>query len=161
MFGEGTILVVMTTDHIDNKRLKFTIVEKMTTLRITSVEFVIEIRSEIIKKITCILEQRLTEYLTQTKIKLMEHSSLAPNVRQSLLEVNAIIRKLKQAACYPESLEEDGDGEKTVDKEIDEILQRFVTKIHKFIKNDVFSHMRFIDHKPHLKINTYLSKSAF
>lgn len=161
MFGKGTILVVMTTDHIDDKRLKFTIVEKMTTLRITGVEFVIEIRSEILKKITCILEQRLTEYLTQTKIKLLEHSSFTPNVRQSLLEVKVILRKLKQAACYPKPLAEDGDGEETVDKEIDEILQRFVTKVHKFIKNDVFLHMRFINHKPLLKINTYLSKSAF
>lgn len=128
MFGKGTILVVTTTDYIDDMILKFTIVEKMKTLQITSVEFVDEIRSEIIKKITCILEPRLTEYLTQIKIKLLEHSSLTSNVRQSLLEVNAILRKLKRAACYLEPLAEDEDGEKTVDREIDEILQRFVTK---------------------------------
>lgn len=116
----------MTTRDFDANELKMTIHAKLAPLGIKRVGFVIETCSEIIRKITCILERRLSNFLKQTKTKLLKYSSTMPNVRQSLLEVNAILRKLKQAAHYPKPLEDDKTGEQNDDKEIDEILQRFV-----------------------------------
>lgn len=117
----------MTTRDLDANELKMTIQDsKLAMLGIKRVSFAIETRSEIIRKITCILERRLSTFLKNTKTKLLKYCSTMPNVRQSLLEVNAILRKLKQAACYPKPLEDDKTGEKSDEQEIDEILQRFV-----------------------------------
>lgn len=116
----------MTTRDFDSNELKMTIRAKLVTLGIKRFRFIIETRSEIIRKITCILERRLSTFLKNTKTKLLNYSSILRNVRQSLLEVNAILRKLKQAARYPKPLEDDETGEESDEQEIDEILQRFV-----------------------------------
>lgn len=83
-------------------------------------------RSIIVQNITCILEQMLSSYLVGTKKTLLDHSH-THCVDSSLLEVNAILKRLKQAKCYPEPLAEIVEPEKN---EIDNILQRFVTLMH-------------------------------
>lgn len=57
---------------------------------------------------------------------LLDHSH-THCVDSSLLEVNAILKRLKQAKCYPEPLAETVEPDKN---EIDNILQRFVTLMH-------------------------------
>lgn len=49
------------------------------------------------------------------------------NVRSSLCEVNAIlmIRRLKQAACYPEPYTNEEEEEDPKEKKVDKILHRF------------------------------------
>lgn len=113
----------MTTESIDDERLKSRIIEIFSQLQIPQVEFVLENRSEIIKKLTYTLEQRIFLYLEQTKIKLREYS-LSHNVGSSLMEVNATLRRLKQAACYPKPFRETEEEENEY-TEVDELLERF------------------------------------
>lgn len=113
----------MTTESIDDERLISRIIEIFSQLQISQVEFVLENRSEIIKKLTYTLEQRIFLYLEQTKIKLSEYS-LSHNVGSSLIEVKATLRRLKQAACYPEPFTEDEEEEHEY-IEVDELLKGF------------------------------------
>lgn len=118
--GHGHVLVVLEMECSNDK--KYTIEKIMMTLGITEVEVVIKTRSEIVQKMTCILEQFLSSYLVGTKEILLDHSH-THKVDSSLLEVNAILKRLKQAKCYPEPLVEFVEPE---NNEIDNILQRFV-----------------------------------
>lgn len=118
--GHGHVLVVMEMECSKDKK---NIIEKIMTLGISRVEVVIKRRSEIVQRITCTLEQILSSYLVGTKEILLDHSH-THKVDSSLLEVNAILKRLKQAECYPEPLV--GFVE-TANNEIDNILQRFVT----------------------------------
>lgn len=78
-----------------------------------------------ITEMTCILEQRLSDCLNQVKIKLPKCSSGRQSIRSSLREVNAILRRLKQAACYPEILRDDEKEEESEEQKIKEELERF------------------------------------
>lgn len=98
--GHGHVLVVMEMECSKDKK---NIIEKIMTLGISRVEVVIKRRSEIVQRITCTLEQILSSYLVGTKEILLDHSH-THKVDSSLLEVNAILKRLKQAECYPEPL---------------------------------------------------------
>lgn len=119
--GHGHVLVVLEMECSNDK--KYTIEKIMMTLGITDVEVVIKTRSEIVQKMTCILEHILSSYLVGTKEILLDHSH-THKVDSSLLEVNAILKRLKQAECYPEPLAEFVEP---ANNEIDNILQRYVT----------------------------------
>lgn len=58
--GQGHVLVVMEMKYSYEKKL---IIETMRILGIDKVEFIIKTRSEIVGKITCILEHILSYYL--------------------------------------------------------------------------------------------------
>lgn len=118
--GQGHVLVVMEMECSNDKKI---IMKKMRTLGITKVEVIIKTRSEIVVKITCVLEHTLSSYLVGTKQILLDHSH-SHKVDSNLLEVNAILKRLKQAECYPEPLAGFVEPE---NNEIDDILQRFVT----------------------------------
>lgn len=118
--GHGHVLVVMETKYSCDREI---IIEGIRTVGITKVEVLMKTRSIIVQNITSILEQMLSSYLEETKKILFDHSH-THYVDSSLLEVNAILKRLKQAKCYPEPLAEIVEPE---NKEIDNILQRFVT----------------------------------
>lgn len=118
--GHGHVLVLLEMEYSNDKKI---IMKKIRTLGITKVEVIIKTRSEVVQKITCILEHTLSSYLGGTKQILLDHSH-THKVESSLLEVNAILKRLKQAECYPEPLAE---FVKPENNEIDNILQRFVT----------------------------------
>lgn len=118
--GQGHVLVVIEMECSNDKKI---IMKKMRTLGITKIEVIIKTRSEIVVKITRVLEHMLSSYLVGTKQILLDHSH-THKVDSSLLEVNAILKRLKQAECYPEPLAEFVEPE---NNEIDNILQRFVT----------------------------------
>lgn len=120
--GHGHVLVVLEKTCSTNKK---SITGKIRILGITKVEVVMKTRSEIVQKLTCSLEHILSSYLVGTKQKLFDHSH-THKVDASLLEVNAILKRLKQAECYPEPLAEFAEPEQN---EIDNILQRFAEKI--------------------------------
>lgn len=103
--------------------MKSTLKENVLELGNLNVENVIENRSEILSKMTRVLEQRLVVYLEETKMKLRDYSR-HHNVRSSLCEVNAILRRLKQAACYPEPYTNEEEEEDPQEKEVDKILHR-------------------------------------
>lgn len=113
------MLVVVEMDFSNDTKV---IIEKIMTLGITNVEIVIKTRSEIVLKITCILERIISSYLLETKKLLLDHSH-SHKVNSSLLEVNAILKRLKQAERDPEPQVEFMEAE---NNEIDNILQRFV-----------------------------------
>lgn len=113
----------MTTESIDDLRLKSRIIEIFSQLQISQVEFVFENRSEIIKKMTFTLEQRIFLYLEQTKMKLSEYP-FSHDVGSSLIDVKATLRRLKQAECYPKPFTED-EEEKNEYIEVDELLKGF------------------------------------
>lgn len=117
--GHGDVLVVMERGCSYDKEI---VIEKIMTLAITNVEVVLKIRSVFVQKITCILEHILSSYLEATKKILLDHSH-THKVNSSLLEVNAILKRLKEAECYPEPLAEFVEPEIN---EIDNILRRFV-----------------------------------
>lgn len=96
--GHGHVLVVLEMEYSNDKKI---IMKKIRTLGITKVEVIIKTRSEVVQKITCILEHTLSSYLGGTKQILLDHS-YTHKVESSLLEVNAILKRLKQAECYPE-----------------------------------------------------------
>ena len=92
----------------------------------THVEFVEKSRYDIISKMTCILEKRITVDLQNIKHKLIQCSS-TQNVGSRLLEVHAILRRLRQAACYPDLITEDDEEEdvgEIENAEVDEIIER-------------------------------------
>lgn len=125
---EGTFLFVMTSEIFDNEQMKSALKENVLELGNLNVEFVFDDRSEILSKMTRVLEQRLIVYLEQTKMKLHDYSR-HHNVRLSLREVKAILRRLKQAACYPEPFKDEEEEEDPQEKEVEEILKSFGDKI--------------------------------
>lgn len=125
---EGTFLFVMTLDIFYNEQMKTTLKENVLELGSLNVEIVTENRSEILSKMTRFFEQRLVVYLEQTKMKLRDYSR-HHNVRSSLCEVNAILRRLKQAACYPEPYTDEEEEKDPQEKEVDKILHSFGDKI--------------------------------
>lgn len=114
----------MTSDIFDNEQMKSALKENVLKLGNLNVEFVFDDRSEILSKMTRVLEQRLIVYLEQTKMKLRDYSR-HHNVRLRLREVKAILRRLKQAACYPEPFKDEEEEEDLQEKEVEEILKRF------------------------------------
>lgn len=125
---EGTFLFVMTSEMFDNEPIKSTLKETVLELGNLNVEIVIENRSDILFRMTRVLEQRLDVYLEQTKMKLRDYSR-HHNVRSSLCEVNAILRRLKQAACYPEPYTDEEEEEHSQENEMDKKLHSFEDKI--------------------------------
>lgn len=113
----------MTLDIFNNEQMKSTLKENVLELGIFNVEIIIENRSEILSKMTRVLEQRLVVYLEQTKIKLRDYSR-HHNVRSSLCKVNAILRRLNQATCYPEPYTDEEEEKDPQEKEVDKILHR-------------------------------------
>lgn len=98
--GHWHVLVVLEKTCSTNKKI---IIGKIRILGITKVEVVMKTRSEIVQKLTCSLEHILSSYLVGTKQKLFNHFH-THIVDASLLEVIAILKRLKQAECYPEPL---------------------------------------------------------
>lgn len=113
----------MALNIFNNEKMKSTLKENVLEPGNLNVENVIENRSEILSKMTRVLEQRLVVYLEETKMKLRDYSR-HHNVRSSLCEVNAILRRLKQAACYPEPYTNEEEEEDPQEKEVDKILHR-------------------------------------
>lgn len=118
----------MTPDKHSDERLKSRLSERVLELESFNTEFVTDKCSEIIKKMTLVLERRLMKYLEEIKTKLLDYSR-THNVGSRLFEVNAILRRLKQAACYPEPLTDEIEDDETERNEIDGILHRFGTQI--------------------------------
>lgn len=128
LFEKGTIMFIMTSDKHSDERLKSKLSERVLELESFGVEFVTDNRSEIINKMTLILERKLMKYLEEIKTKLFDFSR-THNVGSRFFEVNAILRRLKQAACYPEALIDEIEDDETERNEIDGILHRFHDKI--------------------------------
>lgn len=124
----------MTLDIFNNEKMKSTLKENVLELGNLNVEIVTENRSDILFRMTRVLEQRLVVYLEQTKMKLRDYSR-HHNVRSSLGEVNAILRRLKQAAGYSEPYTDDEEEEQSQEKEVDKILQRFKNMLIFFFKS--------------------------
>lgn len=105
-------MFIMASDKHNDERLKSKLSERVLELESFGVEFVTDNRSEIINKMTLILERKLMKYLEEIKTKLFDYSR-THTVGSRFFEVNAILRRLKQAACYPEALtDEIEDDEK-------------------------------------------------
>jgi hypothetical protein len=100
----------MPNDRIIDDTSKMVLFETFHKSRLNVVDVIAKDRSEIISKMTRALEQRLADHLMEISRSLLE-LPLTENVSTSLLEVNALINRLKQAACYPNNLPED-DGKK-------------------------------------------------
>lgn len=120
-------MFIMTSDKHSDERLKSKLSERVLELESFGVEFVTDNRSEIINKMTLILERKLMKYLEEIKTKLFDFSR-THNVGSRFFEVNAILRRLKQAACYPEALIDEIEDDETERNEIDGILHRFGAK---------------------------------
>lgn len=125
MFDTGIILFVTKMDNIYNEPLRTKLIKEVNKYGIAEVEFVIEARSEIISKLTCVLEKRLSKYLKQIQEKLIRYTPPTENAGSSLCEVNAILRRLKQAERYPENLTENDEENESDHLEINRILKRF------------------------------------
>nr|XP_034330193.1 uncharacterized protein LOC117690335 isoform X3 [Crassostrea gigas] len=152
--GHEHVLVVMEMECSKDKK---NIIEKIMTLGISRVEVVIKRRSEIMQRITCTLEQILSSYLVGTKEILLDHSH-THQVDSSLLEVNAILKRLKQAECYPEPLV--GFVE-PANNEIDNILQRFPEKILYSVNDGNTQYIIASDHTTKMSLETLFSGSGF
>lgn len=120
-------------DNFKNEPLKTKLIKEVSTYGVTQVEFVIETRSDVIAKLTCVLEKKLTDYLQLIKKYLRENSSGTKHYGSSLCEVNAVLRRLKQAERYPGDLTENDDEDEIEHLKINSILQRFVVKHNLFI----------------------------
>lgn len=128
MFKTGIILFVTKLDNFNNEPLRTKLIKEMGKHCIEEVEFVIETRSEMISKLTCVLEKRLSKYLKQIQEKLTRYSPPTENTGSSLCEVNAILRRLKQAERYPENLTENDEEYESGHLKINRILKRFAVK---------------------------------
>lgn len=123
MFDTGIILFVTKMDNFYNEPLRTKLIKEVNTYGIAEVEFVIETPSEIISKLTCVLEKRLSKYLKQFQEKLIRYAP--PTENESLCEVNAILRRLKQAERYPEDLTANDEDNELDHLKINRILKRF------------------------------------
>lgn len=125
------------------EQLKSVLSKEMAKHGVLHVEFVDGNRPAIISSLTCILEERISQHLKQIRTELLTYCCPTSTIktqflnywcptsaiRSSLVEVNAILRRLKQASSYPEPFVEN-DEERPDKKEINEILQRFVAIMH-------------------------------
>lgn len=125
MFETGIILFVTKKDNFKNETLRTNLIKEVNKYGIVEVEFVIEARSEVINRLTCVLEKRLSKYLKQIQEKLIRYAPPTENAGSSLCEVNAILRQLKQAERYPENLTENDEDNESAHLEINRILKRF------------------------------------
>lgn len=125
MFDTGIILFVTKMDNFYNEPLRTKLIKEVNRYGIAEVEFVIETPSEIISKLTCVLEKRLSKYLKQFQEKLIRYAPPTENAGSSLCEVNAILRLLKQAERYPEDLTENDEDNESDHLKINRILKRF------------------------------------
>lgn len=125
MFETGIILFVTKMDNFNNETLRTNLIKEVNKYGIVEVEFVLETRSEVINRLTCVLEKRLSKYLKQIQEKLIRYSPPTGNAESSLRKVNAILRRLKQAERYPENLTENDDDNESDNIEINKILKRF------------------------------------
>lgn len=125
MFDTGIILFVTKMDNFYNEPLRTKLIKEVNKYGIAEVEFVIETRSEVIKGLTCVLEKRLSKYLKQIQEKLIRYAPPTEKAGSSLCEVNAILRRLKQAERYPEDLTENDEDNESDHLEINRILKRF------------------------------------
>lgn len=125
MFDTGIILFVTKMDNFYNEPLRTKLIKEVNTYGIAEVEFVIETPSEIISKLTCVLEKRLSKYLKQFQEKLIRYAPPTENAGSSLCEVNAILRLLKQAERYPKDLTENDEDNESDHLKINRILKRF------------------------------------
>ena len=115
----------MSNNNLNNEQMKAEMFKTAKSCEITDVSFEEESRSKIITKMTCILEKRIVHYLQNIKDKLTK-SPRTQAVNASLLEANAVLKRLKQAECYPDMESEDA---KLIEKEtekVDKILKRYV-----------------------------------
>ena len=108
--------------------MKSEMFETAKICEITDVSFEEECRSKIITQMTSILEKRIVHYLQYIKDDLTKRRPRTQAVNASLLEVNAVLKRLKQAECYPDM---DSEGAKLIEieknpEEVDEILKRYV-----------------------------------
>lgn len=124
-----------------DEQLKSKLSKEMAKHGVLNVEFVDGNRPAIISSLTCILEKRISQHLKQIRNTLLTYWSPTSTIktkfinywcptsaiRSSLVEVNAILRRLKQASSYPEPFIE--NEESTDKKEINEILRRFVAEM--------------------------------
>lgn len=131
---------------LSDEQLKSKLFEEMAKHGILDVEFVDGNRPAIISSLTCVLEERISQHLKQIRTKLLTYWSPTSTIktkllnfwcptsaiRSSLVEVNAILRRLKQASSYPEPFIEN-EEERPDKKEINEILQRFVAEMQYLI----------------------------
>lgn len=131
---------------LSDEQLKSKLFEEMAKHGILHVEFVDGNRPAIISSFTCVLEERISQHLKQIRTKLLTYWSPTSTIktkllnfwcptsaiRSSLVEVNAILRRLKQASSYPEPFIEN-EEERPDKKEINEILQRFVAEMQYLI----------------------------
>ncbi|XP_061185202.1 uncharacterized protein LOC133193257 [Saccostrea echinata] len=124
-FKAGTLLFVMQCDGKADESLKSTLLQLVSTARM-NVDFVAKRRCEVITKMTCTLEKRILDVLEEAQRNLYE-LPLTENVDTSLWEVRAIIRRLKQAACYPHLLPEMDQFFKR--GRIEDLLQSFGNRI--------------------------------
>lgn len=125
-----------------DEQLKSKLSKEIAKHGVLHVEFVDGNRLAIISSLTCILEKGISQHLEHIRTNLLKYrspTSTFPNfiwnvlhptsaIRSSLVEVNALLKRLKQASSYPEPLVENGE-ERTDKKEIDEILKRFVAEM--------------------------------
>lgn len=125
MFDTGIILFVTKSDISNNEPLRTNLIKEVNKYGIEKVEFVIETRSEMISKLTCVLEKRLSKYLKQIQEKLIRYSQPTENAGSSLCEVNAILRRLKQAELYRENLTKNDEDNESDHLEINRILKSF------------------------------------
>lgn len=141
-FKNGINLVVVTISMFSDEQQKSKFIEEVAEHGVLNVEFVDGNRPAIISSLTCVLEERISQHLKQIRTKLLTYRSptstiktkllklWCPNsaIRSSLVEVNAILRRLKQASSYPESFIEN-EEDRTDKKEINKILQSFGDRI--------------------------------
>lgn len=97
------------------------LIEEVSKLGISYIKFAIETRSEIINTMTCILDKRLYVHLQLSK-KILDEYSHSHSVWSNMLQVNAILERIKLAAGFPELESEGADDSDYF--EIEEMLQR-------------------------------------
>lgn len=152
-----TVLIVLTTDNYDNERLRSVLIEEVSKLGMSDIKFAIETRSEIINTATCILEKRLYDHLQLSKKMLREYSH-SHSVWSNMLEVNAILRRIKPAAGFAEVLSEEEDDDSDY-FEIEQLLQSFKDNIlyHEFYDDTLY--IVTTDHKVKEGLETWYSLS--
>lgn len=117
---------------LSDEQLKSKLFEEMAKRGSLHVKFVDGNRPAIISSLTCVLEERISQHLTQIRTKLLTYWCPTSAIRSSLVDVNAILRRLKQASSYPEPFIEN-EEERPDKKEINEKLQRFVAEMQYLI----------------------------
>ncbi|XP_078312647.1 uncharacterized protein LOC144619154 isoform X3 [Crassostrea virginica] len=123
-FNLKTVLIVVKNVEKE-KHMREEIAKEFVLSRSTHIEFVVESYEEIIGRITVTLEQRISNFLKSIQEELNRSDQKTYETSKLLLAVNAFLRRLKQAECYPMSLREEDPNmpiAMTGHKDIDEIL---------------------------------------